>query len=78
MTAAWGQTSHPPPVDKIVSDTLPPIRYTGEYNVAPIHFTAGSDLGFFCKKELMIQRALRIPIFFRLGSLEYCNKLEGK
>ncbi|HVS96959.1 MAG TPA: hypothetical protein VHE54_10745 [Puia sp.] len=35
-------------------------------------------LGFFCKEEIGIQRTLHIPIFFRLGSLEYCNKLEGK
>lgn len=35
-------------------------------------------LGFFCRQELVIQRALRLPVFFRLGSLEYCNRLEGK
>jgi hypothetical protein len=36
------------------------------------------QLGFFCKKELQVQRLVRLPIYFRLGSLEYCNKLEGK
>ena len=37
-----------------------------------------STLGFFCKRELEVQKAIRLPVFFRLGSLEYCNRLEGK
>ncbi len=37
-----------------------------------------TQLGFVCKKELLVQKAIKFPLFFRLGSLEYCNKLEGK
>jgi hypothetical protein len=37
-----------------------------------------SCFGFVCKKELQMQKRLKLPIYFRLGSLAYCNKLEGK
>jgi len=37
-----------------------------------------THLGFFCQKELEVQKATHLPVFFRLGSLDYVNKLEGK
>ncbi|MEO8116823.1 MAG: hypothetical protein ABI653_04185 [Bacteroidota bacterium] len=36
------------------------------------------NMGFFCKKELAIQKLTTIPIKFRLGSVQYCDALEGK
>jgi len=37
-----------------------------------------STLGFFCKREWELEKKIHIPFRFRLGSLEYCNYLEGK
>jgi len=37
-----------------------------------------SRLGFMCKKEIQIQKALRLPLFFRLGSKEYVDYMERK
>ncbi len=33
--------------------------------------------GFFCKKELMMEKITKIPLRFRLGSLQPCSYLEG-
>ena len=36
------------------------------------------NLGFFCKTEIQVQKTLKIPLKFRLGSVSYCDAMEGK
>lgn len=36
------------------------------------------NFGFFCKKELQLEKITKLPFKFRLGSVEQCDWLEGK
>ena len=36
------------------------------------------QLGFFCKEEIKFDKVTKIPVRFRLGSVEQCDRLEGK
>ena len=35
-------------------------------------------LGYFCKKEMQLQKATSLPVFIRLGSKDYVDYLERK
>ena len=34
-----------------------------------------NNLGFFCKKELQLEKAVKFPLKFRLGSVAYCDAI---
>ena len=67
---ARAQYQPAPPVEK---NNLPPFHFI---RVDSSYYT--QHLGFFCKKAIEVQKWVHLPIFFRLGSLDYVNKLEGK
>ncbi len=37
-----------------------------------------THLPFFCTGELKLEKAVKVSVKFRLGSVEACDKLEGK
>jgi hypothetical protein len=44
--------------------------------ISPSYYT--QHFGFFCKKELQFEKKIKIPLKFRLGSVQQCDWLEGK
>ncbi len=44
--------------------------------IIPRNFYA-ANLGFFCRQEIKMQK-VHVPVTFRLGSMEFCNRMEGK
>jgi hypothetical protein len=53
--------------------TVNPVSY---FVINPGYYT--QHFGFFCKKELQLEKITKIPFRFRLGSIQQCDWMEGK
>jgi hypothetical protein len=57
-------------------DTIPAAFFLSK-PVIPGDFST-RHLAFFCKQELKFETITKIPLKFRLGSVQYCDRMEGK
>ena len=51
---------------------LPPLS---QQMLAPYHV---DDLAFFCRLEVKLEKKIGLPFKFRLGEVQYTEKMEGK
>lgn len=51
--------------------------YTKPLNVLPANLYLRT-IGFFCKKEIEMDKVTKVPVRFRLGSVTYTDKMENK
>jgi hypothetical protein len=58
---------------KVIADSSRPVFF----RLLPEDYYS-KNLSFFCRKELQIEKMTKLPLRFRLGSLEQVNQLEGK
>jgi len=65
-------------INKKLIVTVTPVKpvFTLAYTI-PANLST-QHLPFFCDKEYKLEKITKIPFRFRLGSVEYCDKLEGK
>jgi len=56
-------------IKKNCSETLMPVISSNFYT---------QNFGFFCKKELQLEKITKVPFKFRLGSLQQVDWMEGK
>lgn len=73
-----GQQKPTVPVKGFSLRTIPFIKNdtTKVVIISPGYYTA--SIGFFCKKELQLDKITPLPVRIRLGSLEYVNWMEQK
>ncbi|NJL74194.1 MAG: hypothetical protein HC892_03275 [Saprospiraceae bacterium] len=63
--------------------SIPSSNYQSSITKSPnAHLELSKDyyqhLGFFCKIEIQMERQAKMPVRFRLGEVDYVNRLEGK
>jgi len=72
---SYGQLNTPPRYILNIKDA--PKEVSLKASIIPANYYT-QTLGFFCKKEIAFEKLTKVQFKFRLGSVEYCNYLEGK
>ena len=78
MVALTQTNKHPAALPSLLlSPNLIAIYPPKVINTLPAGYYYNS-VGFFCQKELQVEKALKVPLKIRLGSVNYTDRLEGK
>ena len=66
------------PLPSLISIQTNPARATSAKPavLSPDFYT--QTIGYFCMKEIQMERAVKVPVRFRLGSVAYTDKMENK
>jgi hypothetical protein len=63
--------------DSIARPKVQDSFFSMRYSPLPANYYY-TQLGFFCKKEMQLQKVTKIPVKIRLGSVDYTDAMEGK
>ena len=74
---SYGQALHPAKERKFIlyTDSLT-TRANRSFSLQKDDYI--KNLAFFCRQEWKLEKALKVAIRLRMGSLAECNRLEGK
>ncbi len=70
------QMARKPAAPMLLLPTIYPVTIVSNPFLSPAFYSM--QLGFFCKQEIKFDKLTKIPFRFRLGSVEECDRLEGK